>query len=589
MGLVSNIMSDPKRATGTALIVYAIAIAGSAVALGSYIASLVIVVGSLFVYFVLALSLRRATVEAFYVAERRIPPVINGAATAADWMSAASYLSMAGTIALLGFDALPYIIGWTLGYTLMSFTVAPFIRRSDTYTVPEFIEARAGHWGPARMVAVVMLFIMNLTYLSAQLLGVGVVFGRFLGIPATIGVFVGVLGTVLYSWTSGWRSITWVQFLQYIFLISMYWTPVLIASYFLGLFRPLPHFTYGEIVGSLESRELAYGLRAWTEPFARPLAAGTGQLNWIMSAVLLMLGTMGLPHILIRYYTVPSMRAARYSVGWSLVFIGLLYVTASIYAAIARYSFSQLWGMRVSDAMEVEWVKKWLPTGLITIRDANNDGILQPAELTFHGDIVVVGMPDMFGMIWIISPFVAMGGLAAAISTADGLLLAMSTGVTRDIYKRFINPQVSEKSEVWLARIILWIIGVIAAILASQAVADPRFAIYVALLVAWAFVFAASSLTPIIMLGIFWKRLNRYGIVAGMIVGMLTAFPYVLLVGVYNYPPIEIAGQKIGTIAWGVIGFFANLITAIIVSLATKREGEEVMKFVDKCRTPEIR
>ncbi len=549
--------------------------------------SLILIIGSILVYLVLALSLRSQAAADFYVAGRSIPAFVNGAATAADWMSAASFLSMAGIIAFLGFDALPYIIGWTLGYTLMAFTIAPFVRKSGTYTVPELIERLAGGWSAARVIAVLMVFITSLTYLTAQLTGVGVVFSRFLGIPATTAVFVGVLGALAYAWTSGWRSITWVQFVQYWVLISMYLLPILIASASLGLL-PLPWFQYGPLVSEVEAREVTAGVTpSWTEPFARPFAGGTGQLNWIMAALVLMLGTMGLPHILVRFYTVTNVHAARVSVGWALLFIGLLYTSASIYAAIARYSISNLWNKPLEVVQNAPWIQKWLPSGLVKIQDANGDGIVQPAELTFHNDIVVVGMPDMFGMAWLIAPLVAVGGLAAALSTADGLLLAMSAAISRDIYKRFINPQASEEGEVGFVRIMLVVIGLIGGFLGYQAILDPNFSRYVALLVGWAFVFAQASFTPIIMLGIFWKRLNRYGVIAGMLVGMAVALPYVLAVGIFNAQPLVIFGQKIGTIAWGLVAFVANAIAAVVVSLMTPPEGKEREEFVEQMRLPD--
>ncbi len=552
-----------------------------------YLTSLILIIGSILVYLVLALSIRSQSTGDFYVAGRSIPALVNGAATAADWMSAASFLSMAGIIAFLGFDALPYVIGWTLGYTLMAFTIAPFVRKSGTYTVPELIEKLAAGWPTARVIAVIIVFITSLTYLTAQLTGVGVVFSRFLGIPATIAVFVGVFGALAYAWTSGWRSITWVQFVQYWVLIAMYLTPIVIAGVALGLF-PLPWMQYGPLVGEVESREVAAGVSPlWTEPFARPFAGGTGQLNWILAALVLMLGTMGLPHILVRFYTVTSVHAARVSVGWALLFIGLLYTSASIYAAIARRAISELWNKPLEVVQNTPWVQKWLPTGLVRISDANADGIIQPAELSFHNDIVVVGMPDMFGMIWLIAPLVAVGGLAAALSTADGLLLAMSTAVSRDIYKRFINPQASEEGEVGFVRVMLVVIGLVGGFLGYLALSDPNFSRYVALMVGWAFVFAASSFTPIIMLGIFWRRLNRYGVVAGMVVGMLVALPYVLAVGVFNAPPLVLFGQKIGTIAWGMISCAANAIAAVLVSLATSTEGREREEFILQMRMPD--
>ena len=240
--------------------------------------SLIIVVGSIFIYLVLAVTLRSTSVAHFYVAGREIPAIVNGAATGADWMSAASYLSMAGAIALMGYDALPFVIGWTLGYTLMAFTIAPFVRKSKTYTVPELLEKRAGGWGPVRTTAVIMVFVMSLTYLTAQLVGVGVVFSRFLGLPATVSVFIGVFGALAYAWTSGWRSITWVQFLQYFVMIIMYCTPVFIAAYFLGLL-PFPHLQYGNLIQEIEMREMAFNLPLMTEPFVRAIGGGKGPIN----------------------------------------------------------------------------------------------------------------------------------------------------------------------------------------------------------------------------------------------------------------------------------------------------------------------
>lgn len=579
-------VKHPVNATLIAAIVWIILSVILVYTAGEFIGSMVLVIGSILVYLVLALALHSQSSHDFYVAGRDIPAFVNGAATGADWMSAASYLSMAGAIALMGYDAMPFIIGWTLGYTLMSFTIAPFVRKSKTYTVPELLEKRAGGWGPVRSVAVVMIFVMSLTYLTAQLVGVGVVFSRFLGLPATISVFLGVFGALAYAWTSGWKSITWVQFLQYFVMITMYCTPVFIAAYYLGLL-PLPHVMYGDLIDQIQAREAAFNVPLWTEPFVRTVGGGKGPINWIFFALVLMLGTMGLPHILVRFYTVRTVQAARVSVGWALFFIGLLYTTATIYAAIARNSFSELWGKPISEVMATGWIQKWLPTGLVKVADKNADGILQPAEMVFHGDIVVVGMPDMFGMFWLIAPLVAVGGLAAALSTADGLLLAMSTGMTRDVYKRFINPRATEQTELTLVRILLVVIGFVGATMAYFALKDPAFAVYVVLLVGWAFVFAQATFTPIIMLGIFWKRLNRYGMLAGMIVGLIISLPYIIAVGIMKKPPIVFLGDPMGTISWGIFAFFGNAIVAVIVSLMTKPEGPEVEDFVNRMRLPD--
>jgi cation/acetate symporter len=552
------------------------------------VASMWLVIGSILLYIAIAYVARGSTASEVLVAERRIPPVVNGAATAADWMSAASYLSMAGAIALLGYDGLPYIIGWTLGYTIHAFFIAPYVRKSETWTVPDLVEARAGGWGAARVVAVIMLFIMSLTYLTAQLVGAGVVFSRFLGIPATVGVFGALFGMGLYAAAGGWKSITWTQFAQYIVLIICYLLPVTIVAGLLGLWKPLPWFTYGEVIQAIEAKERAFGISTFTTPFAKPLGGASGQLNWILSALLLMLGTIGLPHILMRSYMTPTAAQARKSVGWALVFIGLLYMTAPMYATFARYALSQLWGRPIAEIQTVPWVAKFLPTGLLTINDRNNAGVLQPGELTFHGDIVVIGMPDFWGLLWWIAPLVAVGGLAAALSTADGLLMVMTTGLTRDIYRRFINPQASERTEITMTRILVFVLSVLSSILAYFAIRDPRFAFYVALLVGWAFVFAAAGLTPIIVLGTFWKRLNRYGIVAGMLAGMATALPYVIGVGILGAKPWRLGGEPIGTIAWGCVACAVNFVAAVVVSLLTRPEPESVMRFVDRMRLPEL-
>jgi cation/acetate symporter len=342
------------------------------------------------------------------------------------------------------------------------------------------------------------------------------------------------------------------------------------------------------VIQTVEVRERLFGLVTWTQPFARALGGATGQLNWILSALLLMLGTIGLPHILMRSYTTPTAKAARRSVGWALVFIGLLYMTAPMYASFARSALSGLWGKTIADVQAIPWVAKFLPTGLLKITDANGDGILQPADLTFHGDIVVIGMPDMWGLFWFVAPLVAVGGLAAALSTADGLLMVMTTGLTRDVYRRFINPNASERTEILMTRILVFALSISASGLAYLAIRDPRFAFYVALLVAWAFVFAAASFTPIVILSTFWKRLNRHGIIWGMLAGMGTALPYVLAVGVYGVKPLTIGGEAIGTIAWGCIACAVNFGVAVVVSLLTRPEGEAVMRFVDRMRLPDL-
>ncbi len=578
--------SHPVSITSIAAAVWLIASVVLTFIAGEFTGGITLVVGSIVVYFILAFTLRTDSAHDFYVAGRSIPAFVNGAATGAAWMSAASYISLAGVIALLGYDAMPFIIGWTLGFTLMAFTIAPFVRKSNTYTIPELLEKRAGGWGPVRSLAVIIIFLMYITYLTAQYVGIGVIFSRFLGLPATIAVFIGVFGSLAYIWISGWKGITWIQFLQFFVMITMYSAPVFVAAYYLEIL-PLPHLLYGDLIDQIQVKEASFGLPLWTEPFTKTVGGGRGPVNWMFFALVLMLGTMGLPHILIRFYTVKSVNTARLSVGWALLCISLLYTTATVYATIARHHFSNLWGEPIREVMNTPWIEKWSPTGLIKIVDRNSDGILQPHELIFHSDIVVVGMPDMFGMFWLIAPFVAVGGLAAALSTADGLLLTMSTAVARDVYSRFVNPRATDASEIAIIRILFIVVGFIGASLAYLALSDPKFAAYVVLLVGWAFVIAASTFTPVIILSIFWKRLNRYGMLAGMIAGLLISLPYIVMVGILKMPPIEFIGNSIGTISWGILGFLGNIIIAIIMSSLTKKEGIDVDRFVDSMRLPD--
>ncbi|AIY91010.1 VC_2705 family sodium/solute symporter [Geoglobus acetivorans] len=585
-----GIFDEPKIAIPGIFLIYFVVVGALAAAGNIGAASAVAVFGSVLIYVTVALIMRSATTEAFYVAGRDVGAIPIGSSIASNWMSGASFVSMAGAIAILGYDGLPYIIGWTLGYVIAAVLIGPFVRRSGTYTVPEFIETRAGGWPVARLIAVLMLFIVSFTYLVAQLVATGVIIGRFLGISAIIGAMLGSLFVILFAGTGGWRSVVWVQVTQYWVLIVAYWIGFLLAAAKAGIFKPWPHIGYGALLSQLETREVAFGLKPFTEPFKVGFAGGTGLVNWILGALALMLGTVGLPHVLSQFYLVKDVRTARYGVGWGLTFIALLYLTAPVYAILARYAFSNVWGMPIDQAQTVGWIEKWMPTGLIHIVDKNANGLLDPAELAFHKDIVVIGMPDMWGLAWWVAVVVAVGGLAAALSTANGLLMVMTVGATRDIYKRFINPNVSEEREVWIGRGMLLLLALISAGAGARAIQDPTFSKYVALLVGWAFVFAASSFTPAVILGIFWKGLNRTGMIAGMFIGMAVALPYVLGLGLLGWQPVVIAGAKIGTIAWGVVGFLVNLVVSVVVSLATggeKANTPEIIEFVDRMKIPE--
>ncbi len=562
-------------------------------------------------YMLIAYKARATSTEEFYVAGRKVSAIRNGAATAADWMSGASFISMAGAVAALGYDASVFLIGWSLSYVLLAMLIAPFLRSYGKYTIPDFFEDRY-YSKLARIFAVIMLFVVSLTYLTAQLLGVGIVLARALGVDAALMTLIAPLIVLLYSSMGGMKSITWTQVAQYVVLITAYWIPVVLLHY---LWKPIPHIAYGEYVQKVDNLvfSLTDSQHMWTEPFWRVYADGTGQLNWIMATLALMLGTMGLPHVLMRFYTTPNVKEARKSVAWALFFIGLLYLTAPVYAALAGYKEYSLKlcfkehllgkpidnvGKYLVDAAllasicggnpsDWAWVSKWHEAGLIKLLDSNGNGVFDALnELSIHKDIAVLGLPDMYGLGALVASIILVGGISAALSTADGLILAMTTAATRDIYKSVINPTVSEKKELMIARISMVIIAAVSGTLAYLMATNPVIKAYIAKTVGWAFAFAAATLTPAMILGLHWKRTTKQGAIAGMLAGLLVTVPYVILVSLKIIPPISIAGQAIGSIAWGVVGFLVNLIVTIIVSLMTPSPPKEVQELVERIKTP---
>ena len=559
------------------------------------------VVATLMVYIGIAIKMKAETVEEFYVAARKVSAIRNGMATAADWMSGASFVSMAGAVALLGYDAGPFLLGWSLNYVLVAMLIAPFLRKYGKYTIPEFFEDRY-YSKIARLVAVIMTYVVSLTYLTGQLAAVGIVMSRVFGVEKSIGVLIAPLLVLLYSSFGGMKSITWTQVAQYIVLITAYWLPIILVGAMLGLWNPLPHITYGPIVGEIDRLYRQLNVlegHTWTEPFVRGIGKGSGELNWLLTTAGLMFGTLGLPHILMRFYTVPDVKQARMSVAWSLLFIGLLYLTAPVYAALASYKILQdlyavampLNGQPIEvvkeTLMKEAWVRKWMVTGLVGIKDLNHDGVFQyPNELFVHKDIIVLGLPDMYGLGALVAAFVAVGGLSAALSTADGLILAMTTAATHDFYKTLIRPEATEKEEVKVARIAMAAIAVIAGVIAYLQITNPVIGAYVAKTVGWAFAFAAATLSPAIILGIFWKRTTKEAAIIGMFVGLGVTLPYVIGVELGLIQPIEVLGSKIGSIAWGVIGFFTNLATTVVVSLLTPPPPKHIQKLVEDIRKP---
>jgi cation/acetate symporter len=536
--------------------------------------------------------------DEYYVAARRVPAFFNGMATGADWMSAASFISMAGTIYLLGYDGLAYIMGWTGGYVLLALFFAPYIRKFGQYTIPDFVAARFAERAKlARLVAAICAIVASFAYVTAQVVGVGIIMSRFFGVPYEIGVFLGLSGVILCSFLGGMKSITWTQVAQYIILIIAYLIPVsMLSARFTGV--AFSEIMYGQALQNILQIEAGNNIPAYVEPFKAALSnasarASAAQIGWpqpelvtnrdwvgapwefIALTFCLMAGTVGLPHILVRYYTVPNPKQARMSVAWSLLFIYLLYFTAPAYAAFARWEILQnIVGTQISTLPS--WAQSWAQTGLLTINDANGDGRLQFSELVINGDLIVLATPEIAGLPYTIAALVAAGGLAAALSTADGLLLVIAAACSHDIYAKIINPEASYGRRFLISRTMLLVAALCAALAAL-----PRLAL-IAQMVAWAFSLAAATFFPVILLGIFWKRANANGAIAGMAGGLLVTIFY--LAGNYLNPYFTIMG--LSHLSSGIFGMIVNFGLQVVVSLATAPPPVEIQRMVDDLRNP---
>ena len=529
------------------------------------------------VYALIGILSRTAKPDQYYVAGRGVPAFFNGMATGADWMSAASFISMAGALYATGFDGLAYVTGWTGGYVLLAVYLAPYLRKFGAYTIPDFLALRYGG-NTARVVGLVMAIGASFTYLIAQITGVGIIMGRFLGFDFNVGAFVGLAGILVCSMLGGMRAVTWTQVAQYIILILAYITPVAMLSYkHFGV--PLPEFTYGMVLQDITAIEQKLGVtKLWVD-----MVPG-GMLNWFALCFCMMVGTAGLPHILMRYYTTPSVREARASVGWSLFFIFLLYFTAPAYAAFAKWTvLRDVIGKKIAELPD--WVHKWgdiidgvaeNKLGLFDIVDKNKDGVLQLTDLVIKStDFVVLATPEIAGLPYVVTGLVMAGGLAAALSTADGLLLTISNALSHDLYYKIINPQASILRRLTTARILL----VVAAV-AGAYVATFRINIIVAV-VAYAFALAGSGFFPALVMGIFWKRANKQGAVAGMAVGFLTAL--ILIVLGRNWGIYILGVKEIGSGLFGVpIGF----LVIWVVSLMFPPPDRQTQDLVEEVRYP---
>ena len=533
-----------------------------------FFVSMAIILATFALYIGIAVFNRAKGTSEFYVAGRGVPPVWNGMAIGADWMSAASFIGMAGTIMVLGYDGLAYIMGWTGGYLLLTFLLAPQLRKSGSYTVPEFIGDRFKS-KTALIIAAICTMIISFTYSIGQLSGSGVVIGRLFEIDAKLGTIIGVVLIAIYAAFGGMKGITWTQVAQYLVLIIAYLVPVIFMSLQITG-NPLPWLSYGEIVGKLGELDRELGFSEYFAPFEK----GS---KWQFLALMftLMAGTAGLPHVIARFYTVSTMKAARWSGAWALLFIGLLYFSAPAYAAFSRFILmTQVAGSKIAELPA--WTKTWVDTGLLQVADTSADGILQWNELIIANDIVVMATPEIANLGVFVIGLVAAGAMAAALSTAGGLLIAISSAFAHDIYYRILKPTATDKQRLNVGRITI----VVATLLAGLVALNPPGAI--TQIVAWAFALATGTFFPALVLGVWWKRSNSKGLISGLLVGLGVTLVYIFAA---KYGGFTILGI-IDTGA-GVFGAIAAFATNIIVSLATKPPSQEIQDAVINLRYPE--
>lgn len=618
---------------------------------------------------------RTSDVSEYYVAGRRVPPLFNGVATAADWMSAASFISLAGGLYVLGFEGLAYILGWTGGYCLVALLIAPYLNKFGHYTIPDFLAARySGRYGNniVRVLAVAFTILVSFTYVVAQIYGVGLITSRFTGVEFSVGIFLGLASILVCSFLGGMRAITWTQVAQYIIMLIAYMIPVIWLSV-KHTNLPVPQLAYGTALSKLSEREkqlsddpLEHQVRAiykeradeyqaklqalpkswenglselqrhaedlrrsnaslievkaatralatypknveearqkWSEaralnlqragplvahatPFpGKTKEASDAKRNNFMALVLcLMMGTAALPHILVRFYTTPTPHHARRSVFWTLFFIMLLYITVPALAVFVKYDiYTSLVGTAFSRLPS--WVSYWANVDkenpLVTITDMNKDGIVQLAEIIMDGDIVVLATPEIAGLPYVISALIAAGGLAAALSTADGLLLTISNALSHDVYYKTVDPTASTQKRVTISKLLLLVVALIAAYAASLKPGD------ILSMVGAAFSLASSTLFPALVLGVFWKRANQPGAVAGMIIGFAVCVYYMLR----TYPALGGSSVnqwfEIAPISAGVFGVPAGFLAIILVSLITQRPDQRTGALVDHIRSP---
>lgn len=546
-----------------------------------------LIVGVSFALYIgIAIWSRASSTREFYIAGSKVHPLANGMATGADWMSAASFISMAGIISFMGRDGAVYLIGWTGGYVLLALLLAPYLRKFGKFTVPDFVGDRY-YSQTARMVAVVCAIFVSFTYVAGQMRGVGIVFSRFLEVEINTGVLIGMCIVFFYAVLGGMKGITYTQVAQYCVLIFAYLVPAIFISIIMTG-NPIPQLGFGDelvnepgtyLLDKLDGLSQDLGFTAYTE-------GSKSMLDVFFITAALMVGTAGLPHVIVRFFTVPNMKDARISAGYALLFITILYSTAPAVAAFARTNLIQTVS-NVEYDLVPDWFTKWEETGLIAFNDLNQDGKIQYTggsdnELNIDRDIMVLANPEIAKLPnWVIG-LVAAGGLAAALSTAAGLLLVISTSIAHDLFKKTLRPDISEKDELRAARIA----AAFAVVIAGYFGVNPPG--FVAQVVAFAFGLAAASFFPAIIMGIFSKRMNKEGAISGMLVGLLFTAAYISYFKFIN-PELNTAEHwwfGISPEGIGTLGMLINFAVSFVVSRFTPAPSEEVQNLVESIRTP---
>ena len=545
-----------------------------------------IMVGVTFTLYIgIAIWSRASSTKEFYVAGEGVSPIANGMATAADWMSAASFISMAGIISFTGYDGSVYLMGWTGGYVLLALLLAPYLRKFGQFTVPDFIGDRY-YSNAARAVAVFCALIVSFTYIAGQMRGVGLVFSRYLSVDINTGVFIGMGIVLFYAVLGGMKGITYTQVAQYCVLIFAFLVPAIFISMIMtGI--AIPQIGMGSegadgmyLLEKLDGLHRELGFHQYT-------SGSKSTLDVFLITAALMMGTAGLPHVIVRFFTVKKVRDARKSAGWALLFIAILYTTAPAIAVFARTNLIQTVSDKPYETLP-KWFSNWETTGLLTYTDKNQDGIVQYVadpeinELVIDKDIIVMASPEIANLPnWVIG-LMAAGALAAALSTAAGLLLVISSSVSHDLLKKIIYPEITEKGELIAARVS----AVFAVILAGYFGINPPD--FVAATVALAFGLAAASFFPAIVMGIFSKRMNKEGVISGMVVGISLMLFYMMKfkLGFFGGGTSEDWWFRVSPEGFGTLAMCANILVALIISSQTAAPPKEVQLMVDEIRKP---